>query len=272
MTRILRPVLGLGACLTLVACATGVARESAPPAATEPSASPAVVIVAASPSAEAAAGPRCATETVTAETGAIEVLATSNIFGAGHEYPNAPAGGGPGTLPPSIDLPPGDGRVVTFPDVSGCVTPISHVMPNGVGPADWNGPAGDGGEYGGTDITAYDGISGMYFADTGMFLTGVFLGVEEPARSTHTSTVAPDRLEYESVDSIADRVTPELAQSFYVGDGRLPGTDTLREFVPPDGATRLFLGFVDGAMYKGKPGFYGNNDGELQVVVDVAAE
>ena len=105
----------------------------------------------------------------------------------------------------------------------------------------------------------------MEFKGIGVFLAGVFVGDEEP-------NGAPDRLTYEGVDAIADRVEPLLNQTFYVGDGRLPGSEQLREFVPPEGATRLFLGFIDGGLYKGDPGFYGNNAGELQVVVDVASE
>jgi hypothetical protein len=105
----------------------------------------------------------------------------------------------------------------------------------------------------------------MTFGGTGMFLAGVFVGDDEP-------NGAPERLEYAGVGAVADQVEPLLGQTFYVGDGRLPGSDTLREFVPPEGATRLFLGFVDGALYQGEPGFYGNNVGELQVVVDVASE
>ena len=268
MSSTTRVVPIVAACLALAACASGgppssvtppatSSAQSTPPQATE-------IAVADVPSAQPSQAPRCATELVPGVADAIAVPSTSNIFGAGHSEPQAPAGGGSGTMPPSVDLRAGT-QVVTFPHVSGCVTPISHTMPNGIGPADYNGAAGDNGEYGGTDIESVRGISGMDFAGTGMFLTGVFVGEDEP-------NGAPERLGYESVEAVGDRIEPELWQTFYVGDGRLPGSDALREVVPPAGATRLFLGFVDGALYKGDPGFYGNNAGELQVVVDVAAE
>jgi hypothetical protein len=267
MSSTMRTVSILITCLTLVACAgAGPSSSTEAPVVTPPSAptdapAAAVEVVA---SAEPSPAPRCATELVAAVADTIQVMATSNIFGAGHDAPPAPAGGGAGTAPPSVDLPAGS-RTVTFPHVSGCVTPISHTMPNGIGPADYNGPAGDTGEYGGTNVESVRGISGMTFGGTGMFLAGVFVGDDEP-------NGAPERLEYAGVGAVADQVEPLLGQTFYVGDGRLPGSDTLREFVPPEGATRLFLGFVDGALYQGEPGFYGNNVGELQVVVDVASE
>lgn len=265
MSSTTRAVSILAACLTLAACASGDPSPSvapAGPATAEPS--PAAVAVADVPSPEPSPTPRCPTELVAGVADAITVSATSNIFGAGHDVPPAPGGGGSGTAPPSVDVPPGT-RAVTFPHVSGCVTPIAHTMPNGIGPADHNGPVGDNGEYGGTNIASVRGISGMEFPGIGMFLAGVFVGDDEP-------NGAPERLTYEGIDAIGDRVEPELGQTFYVGDGRLPGSDSLREFVPPAGATRLFLGFVDGALYKGDPGFYGNNAGELQVVVDVASD
>lgn len=268
MTSTTRAVSILAACLTLVACASGGPGPSATPQArASAQSSPSSVPAAAAdsePSTEPSDAPRCATELVAGVADAITVPATANIFGAGHDELPAPAGGGSGTAPPSVAL-VSDDSTVTFPHVSGCVTPIKHTMPNGLGPADYNGPAGDNGEYGGTEIASVRGISGMDFKGMGMFLAGVFVGEDEP-------NGAPDRLTYEGIDAIADRVEPLLNQTFYVGDGRLPGSDDLREFVPPDGATRLFLGFVDGALYKGDPGFYGNNAGELQVVVDVASD
>ena len=73
------------------------------------------------------------------------VSAQANIFGAGHEAPPAPAGGGPGVLPPVWRLPDGSDRVVTFPSVTGRVNPI-------VDATRANGPGGD--EQGPTDVTS----------------------------------------------------------------------------------------------------------------------
>jgi hypothetical protein len=59
-------------------------------------------------------------------------------------------------------------------------------------------------------------------------------------------------------------VPPEIGQTFLIGDG------VGHRYRAPEGATRLFLGFADGFVYRGDPGWYDNNVGSLQVVVDGA--
>ncbi|MGY1727668.1 hypothetical protein ACI79J_11925 [Geodermatophilus sp. SYSU D01062] len=184
--------------------------------------------------------------------GALEVPAQANVFGAGLDDPPGPGGGGDGVLPVLFRLPEDGGRVVTFPDVDGSVTPI-------VGTASRVGPGGDGGANGTTDVESYGGISGIVADDNGMFLTGVFL-TDDPPRGE-----APPRLDVTGVDT-ARPVAPEIGQTFFVGDGR-----DLR-VTAPDGATRLFLGFADGYDYQGPPGWYDNNDGSLSVTVEVVPE
>ncbi|MGY1793635.1 hypothetical protein ACI796_06565 [Geodermatophilus sp. SYSU D00525] len=181
--------------------------------------------------------------------GALEVPAQANVFGAGLDDPPAPGGGGDGVLPTLFRLPEGEGRVVTFPEVDGSVTPI-------VGTADRVGPGGDGGRYGTTDVESYGGISGIVAGDNGMFVTGVFLTDDPPQGE------APPRLDVTGVDT-ADPVAPEIGQTFLVGDGR-----DLR-VTAPDEATRLFLGFADGYYYQGPPGWYDNNEGSVSVAVEV---
>lgn len=141
-------------------------------------------------------------------------------------------------------LPPGKVRTVTFPSVLGQVRPVRAY--------DYNGPAGD--RVGPTDITSARGISGIRHASNGLFLTGVFLADAPPS-------TAPPRLDV--TKETVTLVSPQLGQTFFVGDGKG------RSFRAPMGATRLFLGFADGADYRGAPGYYNNNDGELFVVVDV---
>ena len=171
------------------------------------------------------------------------VLSTANIFGAGSTLPPAPGGGGGGTLPPGWRLEPGSG-VVTFPSVTGRVNPIQGVTPD-------NGPEGD--RVGPTNVESWLGISGIVHAKNGMFLAGVFLGDAAPATS------APPRIDFTDREAF-DTLTPAIGQTFLIGDGKG------RKYVPPAGATRLYVGFADAAGYQGRPGWYGNNAGQLEVV------
>lgn len=173
------------------------------------------------------------------------VSAYANIFGAGYPTAQDPGGGGAGSLPPVWRLPPGSERVVTFPRITGKVTPIS-------GERALNGPEGD--RVGPTDIDSWRGISGIIDRGNGMFLVGVFLSDAEP------SMPAPPRLDFTDKEQFTV-LAPRLGQTFFIGDGQG------RSYNAPEGATRLFLGFADGALYQGPPGWYGNNAGSLEVEV-----
>jgi hypothetical protein len=179
----------------------------------------------------------------------VAVPAQANLFGAGREQPPAPGGGGPGVLPTSWRLPDGARRVVTFPSATGRVNPIEGAAPE-------NGPAGDG--MGGTDVSSFDGISGMVHLRNGMFLAGVFLTDDPPAGP------APPRLNFTKRERFG-LLSPRIAQTFFIGNGKG------RSYRVPPEATRLFLGFADGYYYMGPPGWYGNNAGELTVTVDMAS-
>jgi hypothetical protein len=176
------------------------------------------------------------------------VPARANIFGAGRETPPAPGGGGGGVLPPAWRLPAGSAGVMTFPSVTGRVNPISGV-------AEFVGP--DAGKFGTTDISSHEGISGIIHRRKGMFLVGVFL-TDSPPPAT-----APPRLDFTDRENF-DVLSPEIGQTFLIGDGKG------RSYRAPAGATRLFLGFADGHYYKGDPGWYDNNVGELTVTVNGA--
>jgi hypothetical protein len=186
----------------------------------------------------------------TAVPSILTVSAFSNIFGAGHDRPPAPAGGGAGRLPAEWPLPDGGRRIATFPVVTGMVF-------GRVGQAPANGPGGETGI--GTDVVSFGGISGIVHENRAMFLVGVFLTDAEPADP------APKRLDFTDNEDF-ELLEPEIAQTFLIGDG------VGRRYLAPEGATRLFLGFAEGMFYVGRPGFYGNNEGELQVKVDVAVE
>ena len=177
------------------------------------------------------------------------VPAAANVFGAGRTQPPAPGGGGAGVLPTVWRLPAGAHRIVRIPKATGQVNPIEGSAPD-------NGPGGD--RMGPTDVTSYGGISGIVHRRNGMFLTGVFLADGPPRRP------APARLDFTRREP-SRLLAPRIAQTFLVGSGKG------RAFRVPAGATRLFLGFGDGYRYVGPPGWYGNNDGELIVTVDLAS-
>jgi hypothetical protein len=208
---------------------------------------------------EAPAPSQATTEQSTATTGteaegasctpeSVMVSAQANIFGAGRDF--APGPGGGGVVPPSWPLPEGS-RVVTFPAVEGEVSPRAGEREN-------NGPGGDG--KGETDITSFDGISGIVDRRNGMFLVGVFLTDDEP------SDPAPKRLDFTKNEDFG-KLAPQVGQTFFIGDGEG------RMFAVPPKATRLFLGFADAfsfekGFYQGDPGYYSNNGGQLCVTVE----
>jgi hypothetical protein len=146
-----------------------------------------------------------------------------------------------------LPLPPGAKRVVTFPSVTGRVNPIMDYE-------DWNGPAGDG--VGGTTVESFGGISGIVHAANGMFLVGVFLGDGRPA------TPEPSRLDFTNgmpADPTGTRTGPDLPYRGREG-AQIPGTAR---------SDTTVLGFADGYLYQGPPGWYDNNAGELEVTVDI---
>jgi hypothetical protein len=181
------------------------------------------------------------------------VSGQANIFGAAASFAPAPGGESGGVLPSSVELPEGS-TVVTFPTITGSVTPMQ-------GLADRNGPGGD--KEGATDITSYGGISGVVDRRNGMFLVGVFLTDYPP------STSAPERLDFTKGERFKT-LAPQIGQTFFIGDGKD------RTFHVPPGATRLFLGFADaysdGHFYQGHPGYYGNNGGHLCVEIKAAEQ
>jgi hypothetical protein len=177
----------------------------------------------------------------------VTVSGRANIFGAGLARPPAPGSGGAGVLPPGWRLLDGENRVLTVPHATGRVKPIDDH------PAA-NGPAGD--KVGVTDVASYGGISGIAHRHNGMFLVGVFLTDDPPADP------APARLDFTGRERF-DSLAPRIAQTFLIGDGRG------RAFAVPAQATRLYVGFADGYLYQGPPGWYGNNVGELEVTVDM---
>jgi hypothetical protein len=102
-----------------------------------------------------------------------------------------------------------------------------------------------------------------------MFLAGVFLDATVPAGA------APARLDFSSaaLGTGFTSLSPILNQTFFIGDGlTATGSGVPQEFFVPDSATRLFLGFIDGADFQGDPTFYSNNDGSFVATFSAVPE
>jgi hypothetical protein len=110
-------------------------------------------------------------------------------------------------------------------------------------------------------INSLSGISGTRRWFT---VYGVFLSDSLPSSPPADLNYAPGEGSY-TVSSAT--VSPELGQVFFIGDGftglvdgsgPVSSTGTLQEFMIPDGATRLYLGFVDD-MWIDNSGLYTYN-------------
>lgn len=210
----------------------------------------------------------------------IEVLGTSNIFGAGHAVPPAPAGGGGGTAPPCVSFPPtvtsilirAGGKVdfLTRPEDDAvhyhrCVggPPQIFALPGGPdGETTWSCAASPEATSFAPDpmsITAVGSISGISSADGGGYLIGVFLADAVPTGPP------PATLDFTGDRDFAS-LSPALGQTFFIGDGRTASGRPHR-FHPPTGATRLYFGVADAWAFEGPPGFYADNSGSFQVAV-----
>ena len=63
-----------------------------------------------------------------------------------------------------------------------------------------------------------------------------------------------------------------MDQTFFIGDGLTGnGVGAAQQFIVPDGATRLFLGYADGNNYSGAPGQYQDNSGSVTASFQVLA-
>ena len=209
----------------------------------------------------------------------IKVPGTSNIFGAGLADPPAPAGGGAGTAPPCASFPStvtsilirAHGRVDFLTrneddDVHfhRCVggPPQLFALPEGPdGETTWScaaSPEATSFAPKPLSIPAVGSISGISSADGGGYLIGVFLADTVP-------TGPPATLDFTGNRDFAS-LSPALAQTFFIGDGRT-ATGRPQRFHPPTGATRLYFGVGDAWSFQGPPGFYADNSGSFKVAV-----
>jgi len=185
-----------------------------------------------------------------AQTGSVgAVSAQSNIFRADGNAPTLD-----GIDPFLVYLTAiGTGRTATF-SASGLWNCC-----NGVG--GYQGP--DGGFTGNppTNITSWNRIAGIS-GPGNMWLVGLFLGSTLPLS-------APTSRSYSSLSASA-YTDILLGQPFIIGDGLTgTGSGVFQTFLVPDGATRLYLGLVDGGSFQGSPGAYADNVGSLSVTYDI---
>lgn len=157
------------------------------------------------------------------------------------------------TLPPGIGVNAGDVIQALDPAIGG----ISFF--NGFGGTLF-GPGGNA--LSGSSLTSFGGIS-AYQGPQGP-LVGVFLNDDVP------DGIAPAGLDFTPVGFGTDflALSPDLAQVFYIGDGKTSG-GVFQSFTAPAGATRLFLGIPDGFNFGGPPGAYDDNDGWYSVRIGV---
>jgi hypothetical protein len=191
-----------------------------------------------------------------ATVGPIVVNGSANPYLAGMPPGStccAAAGGAPDSAPNQSPVQVGialsAGTVLTF---SATGTVSFDAGPHTDGP--------DGGVFNTIDTFGLDGtpssngIAGMLAPQNA--LVGLFLDNSVP-----TSSGAPPRLDFSDAGLGRNFTTlsPGLKQPFFIGNG-LTGTGGVQQFVVPAGATRFFLGTVDGVEWS-------NNTGSFSVTV-----
>lgn len=185
------------------------------------------------------------------------VPANAEIYGAG----NAGLPDASGVPPVEFDLPP-YAAVLSFLSVSGIIT-----YNNGTGHNDPDGVIVSGGYYGPTlDGTTGYSVAGSYGGISGITMpgAGALVGVFAPANAP--TGVPPTNLDFTTMGTGFDMLSPALFQTFFIGDGRAgDGSGLVQQFNVPAGATRLFLGLSDAPGFAGDPGAYFDNFGNFTV-------
>jgi hypothetical protein len=187
-----------------------------------------------------------------ADSIAVTVLGTANPYLAGQPGGTNCCGG---------DTAPGGSPTY----VPATVTPGSTLTFSGSGGFNYGGgaPASSlDGDNNGVSLTYIYNQTGDY--GTGIAgalgvnvdgLVGVFLTAAQP------SGPAPSQLDYNALGLDAASYAPGLNQIFWIGDGLTGlGSGSVQTFVVPTGASRLFLGMVDGCCWY-------NNSGVASVTV-----
>jgi hypothetical protein len=133
------------------------------------------------------------------------------------------------------------------------------------------GPGPDGGVFLPHAAGSVNGISGVVAPLNS--LMGVFLGPDQPY-----STDAPSPLDFTSTGNVLGGVnyrtlSPLLQQVFFIGDGKT-SEGLIQQIVAPNGASRLYLGTMDGTEWSNNTGVFNVSvgiDGESKFLYDVEA-
>lgn len=184
----------------------------------------------------------------------ISVSGKANVFEAGQAGATPSAGG---VAPPFIAITPSE--KVTLSAASGSI----HTGAEAAGPDGAHHPTYR------CDINGVAGVSGYVNRNNSAHLVGVFVG-DTPLGTT------PSRLDF-SADAIGEDfvvIGPQLGQVFFIGDGLTPDGE-VQEFLPPAGATKLYLGIPDANgnannyIYTGPPNGYSDNSGYYNIRLQV---
>ncbi|MEM9839732.1 MAG: hypothetical protein AAF830_11340 [Pseudomonadota bacterium] len=154
---------------------------------------------------------------------------------------------GDGTAPFTYSFTPGGGQVLSFFDIVGFTNCCSSTP-------DTNADGENGGN---SNVDGSAGISGIVSPGQ-LFFAGVFIDSGNPPSSGST----PADLDFFSIGTDFTSLAPALNQAFFIGNG-LTSTFQVQEFLIPDSADTLVLGFIDAFAFTGAPGFYDDNTGSL---------
>lgn len=180
-----------------------------------------------------------------AQSGSLVMDTRTNIYlSGGNSYDFTPVGGA-GLTPTGIALTAGTGRVLSLSAIGSSFF-CSGTFCLAATP---DGPAA-----GNSNIFGMGGIGGIQ-APTSGFLAALFLGPTLPA-STPAQNVITD------LDALS--YAPGIGQVFFVGHGST-AADVMQQFLVPDGATHLYFGIADAAIFSGLPDFYDDNNGSYTV-------
>jgi Flp pilus assembly protein TadG len=155
------------------------------------------------------------------------------------------AEGEPYESPPEVGIPITPGAVITLTNASGLGSWDRATPP-------FSSPAGDTGDI--EDDAASKGVGEHGISDVTMPLggiVGVFLGSSLP-----DNTTAPTPLNF-TTQAERDYATldPKLQQTFYAGAGQ-SSAGAQQSIVVPQGATRMYLGMMDGWEWSNNIGGY----------------
>lgn len=185
----------------------------------------------------------------------VTVNASCNIYGAGHAPPNdAPSAGsnGGGIAPAEVALADLGNPPALILYATGTISFCPACGNNGA-----DGTAAIGNNPG------YNGISGITNCP-GRSLRAVFTSDSEPTNP------APTPLNFAVIGINYTALAPQLNQMFFIGNGLAEPSAAPQVIRVPVGATRLYLGFVDGNGYNDTPDWYADNSGSMAVTVTTA--